>query len=281
MSAYTLYTQNLKDEVTQNVNDIIKEYGVQYSWRIKLIDELYEIAYILNEEKQLSDEMISNALCDLIQKQVIVLVCKNFLKKRDDLNKLEREEITQAFMTNSYLSRQEGASYITYYLVYLPVYKEIREKGSLNIDGLIRFRLKKYQVFLNDILEQFVEDYIAKKDVIRFIRVMRDVTLLAVPLEEVVHLMFKKDGKIQLYNKDKQNITGQYIKKYCKDLILDSTLTQEDLILHVLITISPKQLIVHARKNNRSKSFENTIEIIFEESITYCSGCAFCEIEIS
>lgn len=281
MSAYTLYTQNLKDEVIQNMNEIIKEHDVVYSWRIKLINDIYEIGYILNEEKQLSDEIIANALCDLVQKQVILLVCHNFFKRRDDLNKLEREEITQAFMTNSYLSRQEGASYITYYLVYLPVYKEIREKGTLNIDGLIRFRVKKYQTFLHDILEQFVEDYSAKKDVIRFIRVMRDVTLLAVPLEELVHLVFKKNGKIQLYNKEKQNITGHYIKKYCKDLILDSTLTQEDLILHVLITISPKQLIVHARKNNRSKSFENTIEIIFEESITYCSGCSFCKTEIS
>lgn len=279
MSAYKLYTQTLKDEVMSNVNDIIKEYDIQYSYKVKLINETYEMTCILKEEKQVSDEIISNALCDIVQKQVILLVCKEFLKKRDDVDKLEREEITQAFMTNSYLSRQEGASYITYYLVYLPIYKEIKEKEMLNIDGLIRFRLKKYQVFLKDILEQFVEDYIAKKDVIRFIRVMRDVSLLAVPLEEMVHLIFKKDGKIQLYDKEKHNITGQYIKKYCKDLILDSTLTQEDLILHVLITISPKQLMIHAKKNSRSKSFTNTVEIIFEENMLYCNGCPLCDSE--
>lgn len=280
MSTYTIYTQTLKDEMMQSISNVMEEKNMQYTWHVNSISECYEVTYILDGKKQKNDEMITNALCDIIQKNVIAFVCRSVLKKRDDLDALERDEITQAFMTNSYLSRQEGASYLTYYLVYLPVYKEIREKGSLNIEGLIRFRVKKYQLFLKDILDQFIEDYIAKKNVIHFIRVMRDVTLLAVPLEEVVHLLFKKNGKIQLYNKDKQNITGDYIKKYCKDIILDSTLTQEDLILHVLITISPKKLMIHGQKNSHSKSFENTLEIIFEGSIHYCQSCAFCETEI-
>ena len=207
---------------------------------------------------------------------MIQKVCEQFLKRREDLTLEERKEIANAFMTNNYLSRQEGVSYVTYYLVYLPIYKEVKEKGGLNMEGWLRFRLGKYKILLTDVLEQFVEDYVAKKDVINFIRIMREVNLLAVPLEEIVHIVCGKEGKVQIFDKNGVNVTGHYIKKYCKDLLLDSTLTREDLLLHVLITISPKKIILHKSKNMKSRQFINTLEIIFEDSITYCEGCEFC-----
>ena len=284
MCYYTFYTQTLKDELVEKVNELLDEYGMSNHYEMKdlysgKMGHLYEVKYELNEKKEQCDEGLAQVVSDIVQKQAISAVCERFLKKREELSIQDRSEITKAFMTNNYLSRQEGVSYVSYYLVYLPIYKEIRDKGSLNIEGWLQFRLGKYKVLLRDILEQFVEDYIAKKDVVNFIRLMREVSLLAVPLEELIHIIYKKEGKIQIYDKNKRNVTGHYIKKYCKELLLDSTLTREDLLLHVLITISPKKIIIHCCENMRSKQFMNTLEIIFEENISYCNGCGFCHDE--
>lgn len=281
MCCYKFYTQTIRDELVEKIDELARENEISSHYEISDLSQnntghMYVFNYELNGEKETCDEGIAHVLSDMLQKQMIQKVCEQFLKRREDLTLEERKEIANAFMTNNYLSRQEGVSYVTYYLVYLPIYKEVKEKGGLNMEGWLRFRLGKYKILLTDVLEQFVEDYVAKKDVVNFIRIMREVNLLAVPLEEIVHIVCGKEGKVQIFDKNGVNVTGHYIKKYCKDLLLDSTLTREDLLLHVLITISPKKIILHKSKNMKSRQFINTLEIIFEDSITYCEGCEFC-----
>lgn len=280
MRRYEFYTQTLKEELIEKIDEFLLEnemptqYGLEEMCTHKT--EVYKITYVLDGKREKCDEGLAHAICDVIQKNAIIHVCDKFLKKREDLSLKERQNITQAFMLNNYLSRQEGVSYASYYLVYLPIYREIRDKGCMNIEGWLRFRLEKYKVLLGDILEQFVADYVAKKDVVSFIRLLREATLLAVPLEEVIHIVYSKEGKIQLINKENLNVTGHYIRKYCKELLLDSTLTREDLILHVLITISPKNLVVHHCEYMKNKPFINTLEIIFGECMSYCESCSIC-----
>lgn len=284
MCYYTFYTQTLNDELIAKIGELADESGISSHYKMSDLNlegngHVYQLQYELIGDKEACDEGLAHVLCDVMQRKAINGVCVRFLKKREDLSKEERNEITEAFMSNNYLARQEGISYMTYYLVYLPIYREVKEKGGLNIEGWLQFRMTKYKILLADILEQFVEDYVAKKDVITFIRLMRDVSLLAVPLEELIHIAYNKEGKIQIYDQDMKNVTGYYIKKYCKDLLLDSTLTREDLLLHVLITISPRKIVIHKSENMKSKQFANTLEIIFEENISYCKGCEWCRKE--
>ena len=277
MCHYIFYTRSLKEEIVGKIDALIKEHEIDGQVEIKDIHHMYELHYESHEGKEKSDEALAHVMSDMIQEQAILKVCRHYLKKREDLSVIERREIEDAFMRNNYLSRQEGFSYITYYLLYLPVYNEIKEKQTLNIEGWLLFRLDKYKILLKDILEQFIEDYMAKKEVVSFIKLMREASLLAVPLEEVIHVIYRLEGKIHIYDKKLKNVTGHYIKKYCKELLLDSTLTREDLLLHVLITICPKKIIIHKTENMKTKQFMNTLEIIFEDNITYCTGCELCK----
>ena len=284
MCCYAFFTQTLKEELMDKINEFLQEDEIIYTCEVTLLNstlpKTFKMSYKLNGNKEKCDEGVAHVICDVIQKSVIQKVCDQFLRNREDLTASEHKEISEAFLLNNYVSRQEGVSYASYYWVYLPIYKALKEKSALNLEGWIQFRLQKYKVLLTDILEQFVADYVAKKDVVCFIRLLREATLLAVPLEECIHIVYDKEGRIQLYNKEQLNITGHYIKKYCKDLILDSTLTREDLILHVLITVSPKKLLIHQAKYMKNRQFVNTLEIIFGESISYCKGCHLCESQI-
>lgn len=277
MCHYIFYTRSLKEKMVEKIELLMKECEIDGQVEIKDIHRMYEFHYKSNEDKTKSDESLAHVVSDMIQEQVILKVCRHYLKNRGDLSILERREIEDAFMRNNYLSRQEGFSYITYYLLYLPIYKEIKEKQTLNIEGWLLFRLDKYKILLKDILEQFIDDYMAKKEVVSFIKLMREASLLAVPLEEVIHVIYEPEGKIHIYDKKLKNVTSHYIKKYCKELLLDSTLKKEDLLLHVLITICPKEIVIHKAENMKTKQFMNTLEIVFEENITYCTGCELCK----
>lgn len=277
MCPYILYTIHYKEEILAKIKEIEEQEALRGKLSVKLIGDLWEICYEIEEGKEYSDEIVAHVISDVIQKQAIYRVCHKKLKVLDELTSIEKSEVTSAFVTQNYLSKQEGFSSITYYLIYMPILLEVQKEGLFNIDGWIQFRIKKYKILLSDLLEQFIMDYEMKKDVITFIRLMRDVSMLSVPLEDVIHLIYNKEGIPQLYDKTMKNVTGHYIKKYCKELILDSTLHEEDWMLHILITLVPKKIVIHGKSLARQKKFLKTLEIIFDESIEYCSGCDYCK----
>ena len=165
MCYYQFYTQNLKDELIKRIEELVQENGIGSRYKMSSMDSptkghIYKLAYELEGNKEECDESLAQVLSDVMQEKAIQNVCDQFLKKRDDLSKEERTEITQAFIMNNYLSKQEGVSYVSYYFLYLPIYREIKDKNGLNIEGWLQFRLGKYKVLLTDVLEQFVEDYV-------------------------------------------------------------------------------------------------------------------------
>ena len=269
MCRYILYTIHYKEEILSKIQEVQRQEKLSGKVDIKFTGNLWEISYEIEEGKEYCDEIVAHVISDVIQRQAIYTVCHKKLKNLDELSKTEKEEITSAFITENYLSRQEGFSSITYYLIYMPIIMEVSKEASFNLDGWLQFRIKKYKILLSDLLEQFIMDYQMKKDVVSFIRLMRDVSMLSVPLEESIHLIYNKEGMPQLYDKNMNNVTGYYIKKYCRELILDSTLHEEDWILHILITVVPKKIVIHRSEVARQKKFLKTLEIIFDESLQY------------
>lgn len=277
MCHYILYTSKYLKKLCEKLEELEVEEEMTNETEIRQVGNVYEISYMMEGKKEFCDEQLAHIISDLIQKQVINRVCITYLKNKDELGRLDKRDITEAFISNNYLSRQEGFSSFTYYLLYVPILQEIKKTGSFNIEGWIQFRTQKYRILLNDLLEQFILDYSMKKEVVTFIKLMRDMSLLSVPLEEVLHLIYNDEGLPQLYNKEMKNMTGFYIRQYCKDLLLDSTLSREDYILHILISISPKQLMIHQKDRAKEQQFLKTLEVIFDENIIYCRGCLECE----
>ncbi len=276
MCNYVLYTKHLKKRLLEKLEELEQAACMNSQFEVRQQGKYEEISCFLEGPKEECDVSLANVLSDVIQQQAIIMVCKSYLKERSDLNKLEKRDITDTFITNNYLSGQEGFSSVTYYLVYVPLLQEIRKYTTLNIEGWLQFRTHKYKTLLKDLLEQFVLDYSMKKEVMTFIKLMRDVSVLSVPLEETLHLIYNEEGKPLLYDKNMKNKTSHYVKQYCRELLLDSSLTREDLILHILLTISPQKLILHQKVRAKEKQFIKTLEIIFDHNIEYCNGCEYC-----
>lgn len=276
MCKYMVYTSKYKQVFIEKLEESIDEGSLVVEEVVKdgMINGL---CFDVDPTNERQCEKLTHIIGDIIQKKIIEEVVKGYLKSRDDLSKIEKEEIKKAFLHNNYLSREDGYSSITYYLIYIPLLEEIKKSVSFNMDGWMTFRTSKYKVLLQDTLEQFIVDYTTKKEIVSFIKVMREISHLSAPLEEVLHIMYDENGILNMYNISLHEVTRNYIKKYCRDLVLDSTLSREDLILNILITVCPEHIIVHKAQLAKEPQFLKMLEIIFDKNLIYCMGCRLCE----
>lgn len=278
MVQYMIMTSKYDEKFKRSMEDTKKDtFNFKGKWKESLKAEVH--SFVLegtNKDKKLMVEQLATIISDIVQSHVLTKFAKEYLKSKTDLTVKEKKEIENMFILNNYVSKEEGVSYISYYLLYTPILKALEEQKVLNIDGWIVFRTHQYKIILEDILEQTIYDYETQKDYLRFVSLLRESRKIQEALENTLHLVQTVDKKMQILNTDKQDITEEYIKIYCADLIKDKEVTREDLIMNIFITVSPEKVVIHNKKEYSNLQFVETLEMIFEGQIEYCEGCQKC-----
>lgn len=281
MCQCVLYTTKYKNELAEKVkeleseNELISQLNLTYHGEVCRLDyasEYTEINII---------ETFAHVASDIVQKTGILQTAEEYLSQRKDLIFADKEEIKRRFIANNYLAKQEGFSAITYYLIYIPILTDLKLSEELNIDGWLRFRIGQYKSVLVELLEQFIEDYFIKKDIIKFINMIKEINHLSAPLEEVLHLVYTKTGRMKLLNKAMQEVTAYYMHKYCDELLSDQSLSKEDLMMNIFITVCPGKIVIHQKEKAQHPEFIDTLESIFGINIEHCKGCEYCRVSIN
>ena len=275
MDSYTLYTTKYKKELL----DKLSEEGAE-AWNYPINTTCYKGIYKIECKNQQGEydllEHLAHTLCDLAQREAVAKIVKQYLNTRDDLSIFDKREIAYHFMNQQYIARQEGISSLIFYFLYRPLLETLEAQGEINIDGWFLFRLGKYKVVLKDLLEQFVQEYLIKKDFISFIKLIREMSFLTQPLEDTLHLICEEDGGLRLLDERMKDVTSGYIKKYCQELLQDSTLSKQDLMMNILITVCPRELVIHQKDRAHKPQFIKALEGIFGLQVSYCNGCPYC-----
>ncbi|MEG0388176.1 MAG: sporulation protein YtxC, partial [Niameybacter sp.] len=209
------------------------------------------------------------------QEEILKDFAKSYLKGRKDLIRKEKEEIEKFFIHNNYITKEEGVSYISYYVIYTPIYKELEKYKVLNIDGWITFRSQKYKIILQDVMEQTIYDYEMQKDYVQFINFLIQMKSMQEEQTELVHLVPQGNGDILLFDEQKKEQTDYWLKLYCEELE-DDKLTIEDKVLHTLIELAPQKIKLHDCQDYLNKPFLETLKILFKDQLQYCKGCEIC-----
>lgn len=149
--------------------------------------------------------------------------------------------------------------------------------SQLNIEGFIKFRLKDYINELKEAVNYSVDEFMMEKEYKEFIRLLRYFVEIQEPRLEKVHLLVKTEGKYRLFDNDKQEISNEYLDDFFNDLI-DTDINYEDLLISALITIAPKEVIIHHTGQGKNKQSDTivTIEQVFNDRLTNCFGCDWC-----
>lgn len=152
------------------------------------------------------------------------------------------------------------------------ILKYIKEKKSMILDGFVRFRLKEYVKYIDNIVDEGVNKYIIDKEYTEFINLLKVYIESKKSEIDLIHLIYINGESILLdKNKNFISITENIFNaKYLSDISFSSN----DFALNTLLTLLPEKIEIHLIE--KEDEFINTLKSIFEGRIQICSDCNIC-----
>lgn len=72
------------------------------------------------------------------------------------------------------------------------------ENSFCNLEGFANFRLYEYKKFMNNVLENAINDYVLQKEYFEYINLLHEYINLQLPQTELVHLLYGLNHKLLL-----------------------------------------------------------------------------------
>lgn len=155
------------------------------------------------------------------------------------------------------------------------VLEHLNEHNQIVIDGLVKFRLKEYLKQLKDAMEIAVEEHMLEREYHEFIRLLQYFVEIQEPRVAQAHVMMHSGGTFRIFDANGNPVGNEYVEGFLLDVV-DSSINYEDLLISALITIAPRQIIIHAAESSRLTGAIDTIEWVFGKKVDTCSGCQEC-----
>lgn len=132
-----------------------------------------------------------------------------------------------------------------------------------NVEGLVNFRFYEYEKVLNALSEDLVDIYYLNREYDDFIGLLRYFISVQDERPELVYIVVNRYGMYTILNEKRQDITNRCLSEFLspEDIRCDG---YDDLLISVLITLAPKEIIVEQKENIKNKQLFETVEKVFE-----------------
>ncbi|MDD4802281.1 MAG: putative sporulation protein YtxC [Syntrophomonas sp.] len=144
----------------------------------------------------------------------------------------------------------------------------------LVLEGFIRFCMQDYQTEIRFAVDLACEELKNEKEYNEFVRLLRYFVDTQTPLIKEVNILIDKRGRFYLWDGNGVTIEEKNINCYINDMIFGE-LNLDDILVSILITVAPLQIILHNSINSRSETVK-VIRNVFAERIRECKGCERC-----
>ncbi|MGE5604272.1 MAG: putative sporulation protein YtxC [Bacteroidota bacterium] len=287
MSGITISTLNLDPEVRGNLLkeiNFLKREGIKVEYNEKAYGKYLFLECAVSE----TDEMVG-ASHEKIFRYYLASIITDLL-----MNEIAKEMMGRIVRTKyQYLSKEELKSIVQNAYIYL---SNLNEEGDISktlfrhnqiltevnqfmetnsrfyLEGFLRFRLKDYFKELEISIEKAVENFLIEQEYNEFLRLLRYFVEIQEPRIDEVHLLVKDKKSFCLLDEDQQPINQDQLQGALTEL--NQEVEYEDLLLSTLITMSPRNIVLHVV--NKTEIVE-TILSVFRERVNICQGCDLCQ----
>lgn len=277
MRTVCIKTNNLKsiEYLLEKLNNFELE-NIYYSHKkFKIYDNI--IIHFKGKNERLFLQKISNVLASLvIEVYEEEIISKLLLGEYFYFNQFERDKILDNTIVDLY--NDEEALYPskkTYKLLCSDFYEYLKENKSIVLKGFITFRIKNYIEVLMDQIDKSVNKFIIEREYTEFISLLKMYTENEPSKCNTVNLIYN-NSKTILLDEHKNVIladTNIFNAKYLSDISFSSN----DYALNNLLTLNPKNIIIHL-VDRAADEFINTIKLVFENRVHFCSDCSICKL---
>ncbi|WP_134699921.1 putative sporulation protein YtxC [Ammoniphilus sp. YIM 78166] len=147
-------------------------------------------------------------------------------------------------------------------------------ENQLFFEGFIRFRLKDQYDAWRTTIEHAIDEYWVEKENKDFFGLIKQFLSSKQPGPPLVHLVHIDDRNLFLYDQQWSSISAQSVELIPTELFVGQ-LGNQDLILHLLISLAPARITIHTVQPNHHIIY--TIKQIFEPSAEVCNHCSYCQ----
>ncbi|AGF56379.1 putative sporulation protein YtxC [Clostridium saccharoperbutylacetonicum] len=144
----------------------------------------------------------------------------------------------------------------------------ISEKQEINIDGFITFRMRKLRIYIEKIIDNVVESYIAEKEYKEFIKLLKYFVEIQECKIEEINIVIDENNNYIVRDREGRNLYYNFIS----DIKIEGSstdLNMEDILISGLITNAPKNINIYGKENCDNKEFLDTIEKVFESKVAF------------
>lgn len=211
-----------------------------------------------------SKEKISGIIADFIFE---AYVKRCFLKAVDEVYYyFDENEKNEIFAS---LDKEKDVKYISG-----EVLKYIGENNFIEIKGFADFRITDFLNGVFDAAEVITDEYLEKKEYLEFVKLLKYFLDVQNSECERVDVFKNKNGEYVLIDENKNKIPLSDCEVSVE--IADEILDVYDILLSELINLAPKKVVIHNKNMFENKEILKTIENIFENNVSYCTGCDLC-----
>lgn len=287
------HADDIKNQIAIELEQL-KSFKIDYS-----IDEISSenstsIICSIDEDKVLSEKLslsyntlivhISNVLADFIicnyEKKLLNRIINsnycyfNGVEKKEILNMAVRiiRNDYKDFLSNLFHMRRRN-------IIVKKLLDYFESSNNLVLDGFVNFRLKEYTRDLEDVVDKAVDEFLMEREYREFIRLLKYFVDIQDPKFDIIHVILRGDNKYILLDENKKEITNQCIKEFVTDITTDE-INSDDLLVSSLITLAPRQVIIHSAGQFKNKEILETIKNVFSGKVGICSGCDDCIVSV-
>lgn len=155
------------------------------------------------------------------------------------------------------------------------VLEHLKQNRRLLVEGFVTFCLQDYLTEIKYAAEVALEELKNEREYSEFVSLLRYFVDSQKPKMNEVNLMVMGNGSFYLWDDSGTKIDEQYINYYL-DEMLSNEVSLDDVLVSILITISPRHIILHNTGEQGSSEPVLMIRNVFKERISECAGCEKC-----
>ncbi|WP_067930602.1 sporulation protein YtxC [Alicyclobacillus kakegawensis] len=154
--------------------------------------------------------------------------------------------------------------------------EELLAGEMLYVEGLVRFRGRRYLQGLQIAMEEMVEQVLADQEYEEFVALLRYVLDVQQPSRQRLHV-FCADERVWICDDGGELVRDQEVSLAAAQACPGENVNGEDLAMSILITRSPEQIVIHDLSTRAPwPSFAETVERVFLERSLRCGDCPTC-----
>lgn len=150
----------------------------------------------------------------------------------------------------------------------------IYSNDSLVIEGLINFCMPDYLSELRFAVDLACEELRNEKEYNNFVKLLRYFVDTQPPRLYEVNLLMNQEGLFCLWDGDGESIQEKFTNYYNNDILMNE-ISLDDMLVSILITVSPQRIILHNAREQDNEPVK-MIREVFAERIKDCQGCERC-----